>query len=134
MTILPINKPLYLAIVEKWDPEKHGALLTETNDVIKYMKTKYLCIAQTNLNNRDFEEIDELFELYKNPPPDRNLKLVITKNTYTYNERLFTSMNMAYNLNNKLNMFSKKVKQLNNFRICSKNLRHREMFGKYPKN
>lgn len=123
-----------LAIVERWDPIKHGALINETPDVIKYMKTKYICIAQTNLEDKDMEEINELFELYNDPPPGRELKLVISKNTYIFNERLFTSINLSCKLNKRFKDFSNKIKELNKFRLSTKNIRHREMFGKYPKN
>tara|TARA_B100001093_G_C26025678_1_gene675767 strand:+ start:39 stop:416 length:378 start_codon:yes stop_codon:yes gene_type:complete len=122
-----------LAIVERWDPIKHGALLNENEQLIKYMKTKYICIAQTNLKDKDMEEINELFDLYNDPPPGRDLKLVISKNTYMFNERLFTSINLSCKLNKKFNAFSNKLKEINRFRLSAKNIRHRELFGRYPK-
>tara|TARA_A100001015_G_C14894265_1_gene673742 strand:+ start:595 stop:1002 length:408 start_codon:yes stop_codon:yes gene_type:complete len=127
-----------LAFIMKWDPSIHGISDNE-KDLINYFKTKYLLMELVwgdgeNSFDSDMsleDNIDWLNRYHDNPDiPNEHLKLVPIKKMYRYKERDFAIVNYGLEKFQKRykKYFAAKMKHFKNTR----NICHRQIYGKYP--
>ena len=119
-----------LSFIIKWDPTMHGSSSNETS-YINFMKTKFIIIStiwQEEYDNETFDEVLNWFNIYK---AHGDIKLCVIKKMYRYRGRDFAIENFGINKIQKLwrNYYTKKII----FMKSIKNLKYREIHGKYPK-
>ena len=123
-----------LAFITKWDPILHGISSNEVS-YIKYMKTKDLIIStiwDKPYDNETFEQIISWFYKYNLDSilsGTNIIKLCIIK-SYRYKKRDFAIQHFGINKFQKLwkKYYAKKLIFMKSIR----NLKHREIHGKYP--
>ncbi len=126
--------PNFLALVDKWNPAIYGCGSNETS-YLNYLSTKYYLILtlpdSSNLWNeyKNFPQNLMISHIWNNAQP-LTLHFSICRTTYMYKGRMFVIINYAFN------NFIKKVKNYYKSKITfyktPKNLRFKEIHGKYP--
>jgi len=143
------NIPPCIAVVQRWNPNYHGTS-TDEGQYINYMQTKYLLAWDTHYYDSDTdtdeegnrftveEQINEALS-YADPNTiilgDRNawsthIPCIIRKH-YEYRDRTFCIRNYG------IEKFQRKWRQYYKKKLAfirnPRNLRYRELYGKYPK-
>ena len=121
-----------LSIIEKWSPERHGILESEIN-YSEFMKHKYLLITCNMYMDEGIDFIDEYLEIFdfsrENDHFYDNTKIQLIKYFYIFKGRTFVIQNKGIELFQK--KWRKYYKKYISPKRCPKNLRLRELYGKY---
>ena len=143
------NIPPCIAVVQRWNPNYHGTSSDE-GPYINYMQTKYLLSWDTHYYDSDTdtddegnrytveEKIDDALA-FADPDTivlgDRNAwsthVVCIIRNQYVYRDRTFCIR--SYGIEKFQKLWREYYKKKLTFAKNVRNLRYRELFGKYPK-
>jgi len=144
------NTPPCIAVIQKWNLSYHGINISE-GPYVNYMETKYLLSWDTHYYDSDTDTDDEgnrytveekIDDALAFADPDtiiqgdrnawrRHIVCIIRKQ-YIYRERTFCVRSYG------IEKFQRKWRDYYNKKLAFarniKNLRYRQLYGKYPKN
>ena len=115
-----------LIITAKWDAQYFGYEPHE-EEYVEYLKTKDFVYCTIDLGQDTLEGLNQFIEF--NTDMDQNVKLSLAKNIYTYKNRTFANLNLG--IEKLQQKFKKYQKQKMAYCKNTRNLRNREITGKF---
>ena len=133
-----------IGVISNWSPQTHGYDSSNETHLVNYFKTKKLLLEEFTEEDYDSDVIEMVafLEMIKQTMMDlhcirdieafKSIKIILYEKSYIYEDREFVS-----NFNNGINKIQKIWREYHKQKMkhykSLKNIRHRQLYGKFPK-